>query len=232
MPLPQSQSIFVNLGPSHSVMLRQVSGFRGAALTFLPLLLIVASLSAALLVALVIDTSVQLALWIASWLFFIVLSCICYIWVYHCRQKTQIEVLDTLSVLSVTSPFLGVWNFPMKRLLAVQAYTSETASTRKRNFFTMLVFGILTLCTIALFLDWYIIFLVILVIFMFYPLLQNNKPSPFHSGVVLLFAKTDNLHSRVHATISIHLCANDTIIQYLASIAEPIAEQNSKSIAD
>jgi hypothetical protein len=50
--------------------------------------------------------------------------------------------------------------------------------------------------------------------------------------VVLLFAKTDNLRSLVHAPSSIHLCANDTIIQYLASIVEPIVERNSKSIVD
>ena len=139
---------------------------------------------------------------------------------------------DTLSMLSVTTPLLGVWNFPMKRLLAVQIYTSETAPIRRRHFFTMLIVGIISLCAIPLFLDWYILLLVIPAILIFYPLLQNNKPSPFHSGVVLHFAKTDNLQSLVHSPTSIHLCANDMIIQYLASIAEPIVERNSKRIAD
>jgi hypothetical protein len=232
MEVPRAQTILANLVPSRSVMLRHVSGFRGAALTFLPLLLVVASLSAALLVALLIDTSVQLTFWIASWVLFIALSCVCYVWVYRCRQQTQIEISDTLSMLIVTTPFLGAWNFPMKRLIEFQAYTSETAPTRKREFFTMLLFGILALCAIPLFLDWYILLFVIPLILICYPLLQNHKPSPFHSGIVLYFAKTDNLRSLVHAPASIHLCANDTIIQYLANIAEPIVEQNSKSIAD
>ena len=141
-------------------------------------------------------------------------------------------MLDTISMLRATTPFLGTWNFPMKRLIGFQAYTSETAPKRRRQFFSMLALGILACCILLVLFDWYVLFLVMPLIFIGYPLLQNNKPAPFDSGIVLYFAKTDRLQSLVHAPASMHICATDTIIQDLISIAEPILEQNTKSIAD
>ena len=213
-------------------MLRQVSGFRGAMLTFLPLLLIVATVLAGLLMVLIIDTSAQLILWIVSWLLFTTVACVCYLWIYRCRNRTRILLLDTSQVLQLTAPFLGVWNFPLKRLIAYQAYTAETASIRKRHFIRNHIVGMLVLCTIPFFIDMYILILMLPLILIGYPLVQMNKPSPFQSGIVLFFAKNDNLASRVHSPMAIHVCANDTIIQYLVGIAKPIVEQNSKMIAN
>src|SRR5580765_2475186 len=87
MAATRPQPILTNHVPTRSVMLRHVSGLRGAILTFLPLLLLVGSLSAVLLVAaVVIDTSAQLWLWIVSWVLVFAGSCVCYGWIYRCRR--------------------------------------------------------------------------------------------------------------------------------------------------
>jgi hypothetical protein len=210
---------------SKQIILHRISGLRGAVIALLPFILITANVCATLLMVLLLDTSTQLWLWLTGTVCFAALSCVIYIMVYRYRRQAQLEIRPELSSVIVTTPFLGVWAFPLQRLLGFEFYTSQTSATRKGIFIIHTLVLALLLGSIAYLFETHILILAITSVIVFYPIISRATASSQSSGMIIYFAKTDNLNSIAHEPRFIHIHADDGVIQDLAEVLQPLVRK-------
>jgi hypothetical protein len=207
------------------VMLHRISGLRGAVIALLPFILITANVCATLLMALLLDTSTQLWLWIAGTICVIALSCALFIMVYRYRRKARLEIRPDLSAVTVTAPFLGVWLFPLRRMVGFESYTSETSANRRGVFVVHMLVLTLLLGSIAYIFDILVFMYAIISTIMLYPLMLRSTASSRASGMIIYFAKTDNPKAPAHEPAFMHILADDSVIQDLVKILQPLVRQ-------